>query len=593
MPQITQPDMSNITRQTFLKQCFGAGAVLTLSPYFTWAEETDNFFERMVKNNNQEVEKLLKVLEADITDVRRRLGFDIANLSAALAEPTSRFYQKMELIPSMTKILKFLIKYQKDDGTLDLGNLASPPDTAFILEPLCTADAILRTMAIPQLDEVKSLLKTFILKAGEAMRLGGVHTPNHRWVISAALARINDLYPDKKYVKRIDEWLSENIFIDADGHYLERSMIYSEVTDNCLITMARLLKRPKLYDYVRKNLNMTYFYIEPNGDLVTNDSRRQDQFMSINALYFYQVYRYMANHDTNAEYAAICKSIEKIKGFDEKSIDFLAFCLEDVILKKPLPSPKQPSVNFVKAFPTTNLVRIRRNDTTMTIFGGTDKPTIIGSGRSTSPNFFSFRKGEAILKYMRFSTDFFSTGYFRSDGLMKEGNKFILKQRLESPYYQPLPEKLKRADGNYKHAQSTDSRFWNKMDFQNRPQSNIKHIETTISIAEKDGNAELNFKVQGADGVKVTIEFCFKEGGDLIGLKKLEEGQDNFTLESGSGEYKFGKDLIKFSEGIFKHSKLRGLEGEMYTSHFGSLRTDGMHVFLTGITPFEHKVMLS
>lgn len=586
--------MQNITRQKFLKQCLGIGTLLTFSPNFAWsAENDDHFFEKVVKANNQEVEKLLKALEPDITDIRRRLGFDFANLSAALAEPTSSFYQKDSLVPYMSKILHFLIKYQKTDGTLDLGNLASPPDTAFILEPLCVADSILRKLTMPSLSEVKGLLKDFILKSGEAMRTGGVHTPNHRWVISAALARINDLYPDKKYVKRIDEWLSENIFMDADGHYLERSMIYGEVTDNCLITMARLLKRPKLYDYVRKNLNMTYFYIEPNGEIVTNDSRRQDQFIGMAVLPFYLDYRHMALHDNNATFAAISKQIEATKGFEEKTMpDMLAFFVEDPELRKVLPEPAKLNTNFEQFFKTTNLVRIRREDTTLTIFGGTDKPTIIGSGRSTSPNFFSFRKGEAILKYMRFSTDFFSTGYFRSDEVKKEGKKYILSQRIEAPYYQPLPEKFKRADGNYKHSPSTDGRFWNKMDFQNRLQSNIKSIETIIAIEEKNGSAELNFQVKGAENVKVTIEFCFKEGGQFIGLKQLD-ALNNYTLENGIGEYQFGKDSIKFGEGTFKHNKLRGLEGEMYTSHFGSLRTDGMHVFLTGITPFEHKITLS
>lgn len=131
------------------------------------------------------------------------------------------------------------------------------------------------------------------------------------------------------------------------------------------------------------------------------------------------------------------------------------------------------------------------------------------------------------------------------------------------------------------------------MDFKNHPQSNIKNIETIISVEEKNGGAELNLAVKGADGIRVTTEFCFKEGGQLIGLKKLDDAPNNYTLESGKSEYKFSKDCIKFGEGTFKHSRLRGLEGEMYTSHFGSLRTEGMHVFLTGITPFEHKIILS
>ena len=541
----------------------------------------------------RKLEALSKHLSLDITEIRRRLGYDLANLSAAFCEPSSTFYQKEEIVPYMTKILKFLVKSQNEDGTLDIGNLASPPDTAFILEPLCSAASILRENKMGILTEVKDLLKTFILKSGEGLRLGGIHTPNHRWVVSAALARINDLFPDKKYVNRIDEWLSEGVFIDKDGHFLERSMIYSEVTDRALITVGRLLKRPKLYEYVRKNLEMTYFYLEPNGDLVCNDSRRQDQFAPINILNFYHDYRFFAIHDNNAEFTAITKFIEKVKGFEEKIMnDLLFYFLEEPLYKKPLPQPKNPSVNFEKFFESSNLVRIRKNDTTTTIFGGTDLPLIIGSGRSTSPNLFAFRKGEAILKYLRFSTDFFSTGYFRSKGIKKIDGKYVLSQRIEAPYYQPLPAKFKRADGDYKHSPSTDGRFWNKMDFEHRPQSNIRTLETSISAEEKNGVNQLTFSSKGTDGVHVTIEFCFKEGGIFSGLTKMEDTTDNYTLPNGSGEYHLGNDTIKIDGGIYQHSKLKSLDGEMYTSHFGTLRTEGLHLYLTGITPFEHTITI-
>ena len=589
--------MEAISRKLFLHQCASIGAFVGLLPLMAHAkyerETDDDFYKKVVLANAKEVAKLMKSLALDITDVKRRLGYDLANLAAAFCEPSSPYYQKEELIPYLSKIVRALVNAQHDDGTLDFGNLASPPDTAFILEPLCAAATILKNNNSASLNEVKMVLRQFIVKAGEALRVGGVHTPNHRWVVSAALAKINALFPNPGYVKRINEWLSEGVYSDSEGHYLERSMIYSEVIDRALITMARLLPRPALFEPVRKNLQLIYAYSEPNGDLVTNDSRRQDQYLAVTMLNYYHDYLYMAINDNNPEFAAIAKFIETLNGFDERILnDLLVYYLEDPLYKKARPTPKKPSVNFEIFFKETNLVRIRRNATTTTIFGGTDFPLIIASGRSNSPNFFAFRKGDAILKYMRFSTDFFNTGYFHSRGITHVGSNYILHHKLEAPYYQPLPEKFKKADGNYKHAQSTDGRFWNKMDFDHRPQSNIKTLDITITVAEKNGSDELNFTVKGTEGVHVVIEFCFKEGGELTGLKKIDGSSDAYYSEGGSGKYSFGNDSITFGPGVFKHAKLTGLEGEVYSSHFGNLRTEGMHVYFTGITPFEHTIVI-
>lgn len=592
--------MKNITRKTFIKNSLLLSTYAGISPLMAKALSLSqnnprlesDFYKRIVEANNKEVTQLIQTFSVDIVELKRRLGYDFANIAAAYCEKETAFYQNETLVPCLLKIIHFLLKEQKADGTLDIGNLASPPDTAFILEPLCMAYTILNNHKSSALKEVKSLLKDFILKAGEAMRTGGIHTPNHRWVICAALARINALFPDLAYVKRIDEWFSEGLFIDSEGHYLERSMIYSEVIDRCLITIARLLGRTNLLEPVRKNLNMVYFYIEPNGDMVATDSRRQDQFAPKTVLDFYHDYLYLAIRDNNAEFAAIAQFIETVKGFEESVLnDLLPYFMEEPLYKKPLPTPKNPPTEYEKFFKETNLVRIRHNQTTTTIFGGTDWPLIIGSGRSTSPNFFAFRKGEAILKYMRFSTDFFSTGYFRSHGVKYTEGGYVLNQKLESPYYQPLPDNLKRADGDYKHSQSTDGRFWNKMDFENRPQSNIRTLETTISVTEKNGANELIFKSLGTEGVHVTIEFCFNAGGNLTGVKKGDDA-DNYFLESGTGSYTMGNDTIQFGQGLFKHARLKAIDGEMYTSHFGSLRTTGMHVFITGITPFEHKLVI-
>src|SRR5206468_64287 len=148
-----------------------------------------------------------------------------------------------------------LLGVQHPDGTIDSGNLNSPPDTGFVVETVSTALAVLRRNGDLRLSPVQDRLGAFLRAAGEALVAGGVHTPNHRWVVCSALARIHSLFPAAKYVNRIDEWLGEGVYIDSDGQFEERSTgIYSRVTDNALVTMARLLNRPALLDPVRRNL---------------------------------------------------------------------------------------------------------------------------------------------------------------------------------------------------------------------------------------------------------------------------------------------------------------------------------------------------
>lgn len=549
----------------------------------------DDLLKRMIAANDNKVAALLQAPALKKQDFSRKLGSDFAMLAAALVTPGSAWFQSQKVISQLEKITQLLASVQSEDGTVNIGNLESPPDTAFLVELLGAGAGILQQLKSPEIAPVKTGIKNFLVKTGEALTIGGVHTPNHRWVISAALARLNDLYPDEKYVNRINEWLGEGIFMDEDGHYPERSQTYSYVEDNSLITMGRLLNMPSLFEAVRRNLGMTYYYMDPNGDLVTTDSRRQDQYMSKNIVSFYLHYRYMAIRDNSSQLAGITRLIENLEEFEEEVIKKDLFHFLDMpLLQQELPEATPPPVNYEKLFATSGLLRIRRNNTTATLFGGADWPITIASGRSNSPNIFAYRKGKAILKYLRLSTNFFSMGYFYSQGIAKNGSTYLLQKKLEVPYYQPLPKNFRNQAGDYKLSPSIDNRFWNKMDFENRPVSNVKTLDTAVSLDESNGNCELTFRVEGFAGVPVTIELCFMEGGKLSGVSAVAD--DNNFLETGTGKYELGGDAIEFGPGSLAHKSIKNLEGERYSTHFGTLRTDGMHVYLTGVTPFKHTI---
>ena len=129
------------------------------------------------------------------------------------------------------------------------------------------------------------------------------------------------------------------------------------------------------------------------------------------------------------------------------------------------------------------------------------------------------------------------------------------------------------------------------MDFAKRPASNIKKLETVISFSETNGSVELEIKVTGLIGVAVTIELCFEKEGKLSGTTTLQGG--NSFLETGMGKYESGGDVIHFGPGTLTHKNINGLEGEKYSTHFGSLRTEGQYVYLTVNTPFIHTLKFS
>ena len=593
--------MKKISRNTFLKQSIGVGASVAVMPLLTSSSPISapistfkaGLWDNMVQANDAFIRDLIDRGEAANRHGGRSNGYNFAMLAAGYACKDGEFYNNAQLIELLNSTTDNLVTSQRPDGTINAGNLESPPDTAFIMEPLCAGIFILSQLEDAALAPLLKRVKSFVLKVGEALVVGGIHTPNHRWVLCHALARINKLYPDPSYINRIDEWLSEGVFIDEDGHYPERSMNYSDVENNAFLTMGRLLGRPVLFAAPRKSLAMTYYYMEPNGDLVTTDSRRQDQYSHRSIVGQYLHYRFLAIHDQDGTFSHIVSLIEGFPDFDKVIVEeALFYFMENNLLIQDLPKPTPVPTTFEKVFKTSSLARIRRDDTTFTIFGGVDWPLIIASGRSVSPNFFSFRKGNAILKHMRMSAGFFSMGYFRSEGLRKEGNEYVLFQKLEAPYYQPLPEHLRNKEGDYRLTPSIDGRFWSKMDFDKRAVSNVKTLESSIRISEEDGKATLLFEVNGLEGVEVTIELCFDEAGTLSGVTPSTSRDDDFFLPTGYGTFGQGTDRIRFGPGIQAHERINRLDGEPYSVHFGTLRTKGSHVFLTGTTPFVHRLTM-
>ncbi|WP_328329857.1 hypothetical protein OHA70_07205 [Kribbella sp. NBC_00382] len=576
-------------RRTFLAGSLGAlsaGALPAGSAAASGGTD-ETFLTLLTTRNEAQIPLVLDSYRNTADSVRTNARKARRLVSGYVWERSARHHDGA-LIEPLEFLVERLATLQHDDGTYDIGNLHSPPDSAFAVQDLCLIWALLDADDQAATEPSRVALGRIIRKAGPALAAGGVHTPNHRWEVSAALARVNHLFPDRRYVARIDDWLDEGIDATPDGIYSERSATYaSEVTNPSLLTIAWLRHKPELIPFVRRNLAATLFLLEPNGEVDTIASRRQDQTRVRDSWWYLTQFRELALHDQDGRFATVAKEIER-SGAGELG-DFLAEVLERPDLAARLPAAAPAPADFVHEFPAQQLARIRRGSRTATLFGGTDFHDIpvIASGLSTNPTFFKFRTGAAILDSVRLSPQFFSTGHFRSDGLHRSGDRsFRLADEVKVPYHLPLTKRYRRSDGAY--ALTGEGRFYASMDFPHRPKQ-YRTLRTAVTVTEAGAGFDLTFDLSGSE-VPFAIELCFRPGGTLTGVEQLDAA-GNYQLVDGTGAYTVGADRIEFGPGNGS-ARVTMDPGERYTQLNGSLTPDGLRVYLTGRSPARYTLHL-
>lgn len=468
----------------------------------------------------------------------------------------SRFHRSPEILDRMTLAAHALADLQHADGTIDLvtTNFHSTPDLGFTIFPLANSYAIMlqhKDLSFGQLEEA---LRKYLLKAGDALSVGGIHTPNHRWVVSAALAWLHSFFGEPRYKTRIDEWLAEKVDIDPDGQYHERSTaIYTPVTNLALLDIARKVGYTHLYDVVRKNLDMTLYFVHSNGEIVTESSRRRDQYLRNDMSKYFNAYNQLALLDRDGRYTAMAEYILNTVPAAHLLYMLPIFIENPAQLKDLPPANKLPS-RYHKHFKFSDMVRVRDGNVDMSII--TDNPT-----------FFTFFKGHAALEGVRLSSAFFGKGQFISEKLEKNGDTYILSSTLQGPYYQPLPKEEIPADG---HGWSVPRTA--------RQQSEVQTLHTKISITPRGAEAHIRVEVDGPENLPVAVELGFRSGGTLQNVIPKNRLAKAFLPANGSNViYRNGDDVITVGPATVTHKwvELRGALPKL----------DAECVFFTGYAP--------
>jgi hypothetical protein len=488
----------------------------------------------------------------------------IQTLMCSYVSPGSKYYRSGELLDRMVMATRGLLNLQHEDGTIDLvsTNFHSTPDLGFAVYPVALAYSIMLHHNQLPYGDLGPLLREFMLNAGKALSTGGIHTPNHRWVVSGALAWLHSFFPDPAYKSRILQWLDEKIDIDPDGQYHERSTsVYTPVTNNSLIDIARKMGMDEIYGAIRKNLDMSFYYVRSNGEIATESSNRQDQFRKSNMAGYFHAYNFMALHDRNGRYAGMTEYISRTVSSQQLAY-MLPYLLEDPSLLAELPAAEALPERYHKHFPYSDIVRIREGNTDMSVI-------------TNNNTFFTFFKGEAALEAVRLASAFFGKGQFLSSRMEKQGDTYVLSSELSGPYYQPLPKDKIPEEGE----------SWGQVPRTAREQSEVQDLSVKVYITPEGKKATIRVSVDGPENLPVALELAFREGGTFEGVTPSQGAAQTYL--SGDGKYftyTFGTDTIRIGPGKREHNwtQLRGA--------LPKLQSDGVYFTAYGPCDFTFTI---
>lgn len=335
----------------------------------------------------------------------------LAQAVCCLLAEESKLYLDEELFERVQASMTYQVNALRDSGLIDLPkvNMNTPNDTGFVvqlLSPLCKwarqladnrEDAKLAEFATA----VDKGLGEFIKRGTKGMIDKGFRTPNHRWVISSALAQGMELFPEIEGQDYLESILAETADINADGEWSERSTgVYSAVCNRSWYLLAKTLKRPEYLNHVRADLDFMATLINPDGSVVTSISHRQDQGNKVIPITIAESYFSMGMEDKNGLYLAIA---DKLVEASSSGITWLYYPFIEHPEYKAKQAKRTPIPTEVdKFFPASKFWRVSKNEMSATVC-------------AENNNAFGLKFGDVNLKALRIKGTYLNVANFSAD----------------------------------------------------------------------------------------------------------------------------------------------------------------------------------
>lgn len=501
----------------------------------------------------------------------------------------SRYYLDPDLRMNLEAQVAFMLRHQWDSGCISLMNcnINSPPDTAFTVRIVALCYRLLERCGDPACAPLTGELRRFLERAVPCLMSGGVHTPNHRWVMAGALALLYEIFGEAKLKERAYAYLDEGYDLTEQGEWTERSNgIYNAICNLFLYHAARVFGDDAIDAPIRKNMDLMPYMIHPDGRVATEFSNRQDLMTEAGLEPYYVVAQLMAAREGNALYQELAdralrdiRAAGRAKTGGEALLYTMVYPQEmkPVAEAAPLPEqyefvlnpghvvsvPKMANPDVVNASERQSAVlRYRRGRLSATLLSGRRMWLFLQYGRA--------RMG------LRLSMGWFGIASVRFPSIERRGDgRYRLQLAVTGDYRGPLPRSLAEpAQGNY-------------LQMPNHLRETTHPVSLPIALDVAFGEREVQIAAEIADIPHVVLQFVcmFYKDGRIV--SPPEDGLHPYARLAANGavEYVCGGDAIRV-QGPRSQHRIPFMRNDMMEEHV-------YNVLLNYTTPLRDKLTIT
>lgn len=482
--------------------------------------------------------------------------------------------------PDVLEFLRLLCIGAEDglheDGTDDLliSNFHQPE--YFHTPNICMAYRMIRDLPdkTEEENEIAEQVYRLVERVAQGLLASGFHTPNHRWVHTAALYYAYNTLREKDecLLHRAKQYLAEKIDIDENGEFSERSAgMYSAVSDRALCQIAAEADMPELFELVKRNLLLVSRFIEKGTLIFTQNSRRKDKGeVGSNTLFEFERYAdiclmaYANTHDSS--FLAILKN-----AIDAKPVGTIIHSPLRLYIRYPelknlsiesfseLPSPEK---DFHLFYPKSGIVRTKKNGAIYSLL-------------AKNPDFMHITVGNISIR-ARICSSFFAIAQFVPQSIEKIAeDQYRMSFRTWADYKLPF-ETPPEGSENY----------WS-MDYQSRPSISRCEFGYTVDFTFTENGLNLHIQTHGTEKVPFKLEIAvptdvYVRAGNAMMLATA----GNFLCAS-EGDVTFSNtegDAITVKNLFAKHFYHKNMRGSIPSP------SDKYLLFLTDFSPVDRTI---